>query len=49
VRPNKHHKRERVRLFLTDSSVHIIAPDLDVRDHTAMDEILYDVKSYNTE
>jgi hypothetical protein len=33
---------------LTESSFHRIESDLDVKDHTAMDEILDDVKSYNT-
>jgi hypothetical protein len=32
--------RELGYLFLTKSSLHIIASDLDVRDHTAMDDIL---------
>jgi hypothetical protein len=40
--------RELGYLFLTKSSLHRIASDLDVKDHTAMDEILDDVKSYNT-
>jgi hypothetical protein len=37
-------------LFLTLSSLHIIAPDLDVRDHLTwwMKAKLNDVKSYNT-
>ena len=37
-------------LFLTMSSLHIIAPDLDVRDHLTwwMKAKLNDVKSYNT-
>ncbi len=30
---------------MTESSLHRIASDLDVKDHTAMDEILDDVKS----
>ncbi len=38
--------RESGYLFLTESFLHIIASDLDVRDHTAADEILDDVKSY---
>ncbi len=33
---------------MTESSLHRIASDLDVKDHTAMDEFLDDVKSYNT-
>ncbi len=41
--------RELGYFFLTESSLHLIASDLDVRDHTAMDEILDDVKSYNTD
>ncbi len=41
--------RELGYLFLTKSSLHIVASDLDVRDHTAMDEFLDDVKSCNTE
>ncbi len=41
IEQNKHYKRERIGyLFLTKSSLHIIASDLDVRDHTAMDDIL---------
>jgi hypothetical protein len=40
--------RELGYLFLTESSLHRIASDLDVKDHTAMDEFLDDVKSYNT-
>jgi hypothetical protein len=32
--------RELGYLFLTMSSLHRIAPDLDVKDHTAMDDIL---------
>ncbi len=39
IEQNKHCKRE--------SSLQRIAADLDVKDHTAMDEILDDVKSYN--
>ncbi len=40
-------------LFLTISSLHIIASDLDVRDHCCggwkfFDDILHDVKFYNT-
>jgi hypothetical protein len=33
---------------LTESSLHRIVSDLDVKDHTAMDEFLDDVKFYNT-
>ncbi len=40
--------RELGFLFLTESSLHRIASDLDIKDHTAMDEFLDDVKSYNT-
>ncbi len=49
IEQNKHYKRERVGyLLLTESSLHRIASDLDVKDHTAMDEFLDDVKSYIT-
>jgi hypothetical protein len=48
IEQNKHYKRERVScLFLTKSSLHRIASDLDVKNH-CMDEFLDDVKSYNT-
>ncbi len=40
--------RELGYLFLTESSLHRIGSDPDVKDHTAMDEFLDDVKSYNT-
>ncbi len=49
IEQNKHYKHERVRLFILDwVQFARIASDLDVKDHTAMDEILDDVKSYNT-